>query len=121
MNEGNGVRDLAHQMVETKERAFAWLIRALIVFGGFTITTMLGMGLYIFNDLKTQVSTNNQYLWSAQQKTQSDLTSAVGRLTTLSDQVKNSFDRQTDAFNRIEAEEKDHEDRLRNLERGTHG
>lgn len=117
MSDGNGFQQLAHEMTETKERAAAWIIRGFIVIGGFLVTGLLGMGLYIFNDFKTTVQDNTEHLWKSVQQNQVDLRGTIGQLNTLSDQVKASVDRETDALSRLQNEQNDHEDRIRILER----
>lgn len=109
--------DLLKEIVQTKERAAAWVFRILIALVGASSTAVLWMAWGALADVKNDLKTGIQQQWVAIGKisdTQSQTTRDLSVQTqTLSDHIRMESD--IDASLRDLA--KDHEQRIRGLER----
>lgn len=116
-DQSNGTRSLAQEMAQTKERLAAWIFRGLM----FLVTTfgagIVGLGVWVFNDFKEHVEKDNTMLWQTVGKNQTDLGNAISHLGLLSQQVADSIKTQSDLMERLQREEDQHDERLRELER----
>lgn len=116
--DANGNKNgLLREMVETKERAVAWLFRILIALVGAASTTVLWMGWSALQEVKGKVDQQSVAVWqgiqSAKEK-QIETAADVKMLTqTLGDNIK----MQTQISSDLKAIVQDHEQRIRGLER----
>jgi orotate phosphoribosyltransferase-like protein len=109
--------DLLKEMVQTKERAAAWLFRILITLVGVSTSTVLWLAWASLQDVKAKSEQGVQLQWTAIGKindAQQAASSALGVLTTkLDDHIKV----EANIDDQLKDIAKDHEQRIRGLER----
>ena len=105
------------EFVETKERATAWVFRILITLIGAAGTAAIWMAWYTLSDVKTKSETGIQLQWTAIGKINEAQHQAEIDVNRLSTQLSDHLKVQSDIDAELKDIAKDHEQRIRGLER----
>ena len=105
------------EFVETKERATAWVFRILMTLIGATGTGAIIMAWSVLTDVKTKSETGIQLQWTAIGKINDAQQQAARNVDVITQKLDDHIKTETDIDSRLRDLAKDHEDRIRNLER----
>ena len=105
------------EFVETKERATAWVFRIAITLIGACGTAAIWLAWSVLTDVKTKSETGIQLQWTAIGKINDAQQQASRDLGVLSTQLSDHLKVQADIDSQLKDIAKDHEQRIRGLER----
>ena len=105
------------EFVETKERATAWVFRILITLIGAAGTTAIWLAWATLTDVKTKSETGIQLQWTAIGKINDAQQQAQRNVDVLTTKLDDHVKVEADIDAQLKDIAKDHEQRLRGLER----
>ncbi len=109
--------DLIKEMVQTKERAAAWVFRILITLVGTSTMAVLWLAWYSLQDVKSKSETGIQLEWLQIGKINDAQQEASRALGILTQQLSDHLKVEANIDDQLKEIAKDHEQRLRGLER----
>lgn len=109
--------DTFREFTQTKERATAWVFRILITLVGVAGTTVLWLGWYTLTDVKDGLKTQGSATWAAIAAVSKSEEATASAVSVMQREVEDHIAQETEINTELKQEEKDHEDRIRGLER----